>query len=494
MKHRKVRLIRRALRALGYSAVGALVVLVVGYVYYLNSRADLAVWHLAELDEEFSADSDITVFSDYLALEERLFRQLEEEVYARVPPEERTRINRYHRGSLADPHGWSTNWNRTFELAAASPRAGVLLLHGMSDSPYSLRHLGERFNAEGAHVLGLRMPGHGTAPSGLVNLAWEDMAAAVRLAMHHLAEKVGDRPIHIVGYSTGAAVAVLYVLDTLEDATLPRAQRLVVLSPAIGVTSVAALAVWQARLGHLLGLDKLAWTDILPEYDPFKYGSFAVNAGDVVYRLTEQIQRRITALGEQGRLGGLPPILAFSSVVDATVSTPALVRGLFERLPPGGHELVLFDINRMAKIEPILKWNPTAVVEALKEDPHPAFTLSLVTNEHPDTLDVAVHRWDPGEAAPRVVNTGLSWSADLYSLAHGALPFPPDDALYGGHPKGENPGLQLGAIALRGERGVLQIGAADMLRLRWNPFYAYVEARVLGSLGMDTPAEEASAP
>lgn len=80
------------------------------------------------------------------------------------------------------------------------------------------------------------------------------------------------------------------------------------------------------------------------------------------------------------------------------------------------------------------------------------------------------------------------------SLAHFALPFPPVDVFYGGRQIGENPGLHLGAIALRGERGVLRIGAAAMLRLRWNPFYPYVEARVLGSLGMDTPAEEASAP
>ena len=493
MKLRPGRVIRRTLRALGYSATGALVVLVVVYILYLEGRADLDIWHFAELDEEFTADSGIENFADYMALEERLFRQLEERVYARVPPEERKRINRYHRGSLSDPSQWSTNWNRSFELSAASPRAGVLLLHGMSDSPYSLRHLGERLNAEGAHVLGLRMPGHGTAPSGLVELSWEDMAAAVRLGMRHVATQAGDHPLYVVGYSTGAALAVLYALDALEDAA-PPVERMVVLSPAIGVTSVAALAVWQARLGHLLGLDKLAWNDISPEYDPFKYASFAVNAGDVVYRLTDEIQKRITALGGKGRLGGLPPILAFSSVVDATVSTPALVRGLFERLPSGGHELVLFDINRMAEIEPILKSNPTAVVEALKEDPHPAFTLSVVTNEHPDTLSVVVHRWDPGDDAPTVKKTGLSWPVDLYSLAHVALPFPPEDVLYGGRPKGENPGLHLGKIALRGERGVLQIGAADMLRLRWNPFYPYVEGRVLGFLGLGLPAGAATAP
>ena len=32
---------------------------------------------------------------------------------------------------------------------------------------------------------------------------------------------------------------------------------------------------------------------------------------------------------------------------------------------------------------------------------------------------------------------------------------------------------------------VLQISASDMLRVRWNPFYPYVEARVLEFLGLD---------
>ena len=43
----------------------------------------------------------------------------------------------------------------------------------------------------------------------------------------------------------------------------------------------------------------------------------------------------------------------------------------------------------------------------------------------------------------------------------------------------DSPGIQLGGIALRGERGVLQMGALDILRLRWNPFDSYLERRVI---------------
>ncbi len=484
MSFRLSRLVRRILLAATYGAAGALAVLVIGFVAYLDSRPDLAVWHLADLDEEFTAASAVATFEDYLELEERLFAQLDEQVYAKIPAEGRRLINRYDRNSLSDPARWSPNWNRSFELPAEKPKAGVLLLHGMSDSPYSLRNLGQRLNAAGALVVGLRLPGHGTAPSGLVEITWQDMAAAVRLAMHHLAERARGVPLVIVGYSNGAALAVHYALSAIEDERLPKVERLVLLSPAIGVSPAAALAVWQARLGHLLGLEKLAWNAILPEYDPFKYGSFAVNAGDVVYRMTGQIQERLGELGRTGALERFPRLLAFSSVVDATVSTPALVEGLFERLPAGDHELVLFDINRMAEIEPIMRSDPIGEIQALWDDQERTFTLSLVTNKDASHREVVVRRKGRGMTPVSESELGLAWPQDVYSLAHVALPFPPDDPLYGGRPTVKSPGIRLGNIALRGERGVLQIPASEILRLRWNPFYPYVEGRTLSFLGL----------
>lgn len=102
MNSHTVRFIRRGIRAVAYGAIGAVLVLIAVLVVYLNSRADLEIWHLAELDEEFRADSGVGTFSDYLVLEERLFGQLEERVYATVPAEQRHSINRYSRGSLSE--------------------------------------------------------------------------------------------------------------------------------------------------------------------------------------------------------------------------------------------------------------------------------------------------------------------------------------------------------------------------------------------------------
>ena len=104
-----ISLVSHTLKTLSYSTVGALVVLIIVFVVYMNGRADLHVWHLVELDEEFTADSDVQTFTEYLALEERLFKQLDERVYAKIADDQHQEINRYNRGSLSDPERWSPN-------------------------------------------------------------------------------------------------------------------------------------------------------------------------------------------------------------------------------------------------------------------------------------------------------------------------------------------------------------------------------------------------
>jgi hypothetical protein len=95
-----------------------------------------------------------------------------------------------------------------------------------------------------------------------------------------------------------------------------------------------------------------------------------------------------------------------------------------------------------------------------------------------------VRRWRrPGSDEIHEAPLGLAWPKGLYSLSHVALPFRPDDPLYGGPDHGESPGIQLGGVALRGERGVLRVSASEMLRLRWNPFHAYMKRHALDFMG-----------
>ena len=464
--------------------VGCVVAGCLFLAYLLEQRPELSVWHLADLDQEFTASTGLTDFQQYLQLEDRLFRQLDELVYAKVPVGRQHAVDRYSRGSLADPNRWSENWNRTFRLYSETPRAGILMLHGLSDSPYSMRALGQSLHRHGATVVGLRIPGHGTAPTGLVEIAWQDMAAAVRLAVRHLEEMSGGMPIYVVGYSNGGALAMEYVLATLDDPSLPNLSGVILLSPEIGVSPAAALAVWQGRIGHALGLEKLAWNSLTPEYDPFKYGSFAVNAGDLAYLITQHLEQRLAELEEAGKLEELPPILAFQSAVDATVTTSALVANLFNRLPGAGHELVLFDINRRLELSALLRQDPRTELEPLLGKGGRPFALTLVTNAGDDTNRVVAQRRAGGDTRISRITPVGEWPLGVFSLSHVALPFAPTDPVYGGPEAAASPGIQLGNLAPKGERNVLHVSGNDLLRLRWNPFFDYLESCVLQFTGL----------
>ena len=470
-----------------YGTLGVLLTLAVGFGIHIANGPVLMPWHVAPLAAEFHA-ADAAKFDsldDYRALEAKLMAELDAEVYAQIPADQRRAVNRYFAGSLADARARAPNWNLTFEMPVAQPKGAVLLLHGLTDSPYSMRALAELFAARGWYVVGLRLPGHGTAPAALTRVTWQDWAAAARLAAKHLRARTGaDVPFVIAGYSTGAALAIEYSLAALQGEALPRASGLVLLSPAIGVSPAAAFAVWPARIARWTGWQRLAWTETPPEFDPYKYNGFTVNAADQVYRLTLRIREQIAALGKPGGVTGLPPVLAFQSVADATVSTAAVVDVLFAKLAPEGHALVAFDINRDPELEPLLSPAARTATRNLLTGPPLPFDLTVLGNAgtaeqgERDLVLIARHR-AAGSMTVDTRPTGMSWPRDIYSLAHVALPFRADDPVYGATAPAHWDFMFLGKVQLFGERGVLAVPASDFARLRYNPFFPYTEARLV---------------
>ena len=106
-------------------------------------------------------------------------------------------------------------------------------------------------------------------------------------------------PIELVGYSNGAALAVSYALDALEDDSLPRPAHLVLISPAIGITRLAALGRIRTGLSEIHGFGRAAWQLVEPELDPFKYQSFPWHAAGVTQRLTSTLRPAHRAAGRR---------------------------------------------------------------------------------------------------------------------------------------------------------------------------------------------------
>jgi alpha-beta hydrolase superfamily lysophospholipase len=345
-------------------------------------------------------------------------------------------------------------------MPLADPKMGILLIHGMSDSPYSLHTQAEYLHNNGAYVVGIRLPGNGTIPSGLVAATWQDMAAVVKMAMQHLKEKMGNKPIQIIGYSTGAPLALNYTFTALKDSTLPVPKSLVFYSPAIGVYASAKYAVVQKWAATLLNSDKLEWYEILPEYDPFKYGSFSINAAYQVHTLAKKIQKEFDHF-KANEKSNFPPVLTFASIADDTVVVEEMISGLYDRLPEGNNTLVLFDINNQFSQNLLVNAPTLKTIQTIQNTPVQSnYRLELLSDLNASGIPII-------------------WPKNVYSLSHVALPFSKNDPLYGDVNAPESPGIQLGHLAGYGERMVLQISPSTLLRQRWNPFHAYTKEKVL---------------
>ena len=426
--------------------------------------------------------NESSTLADYLKREDAVFREVETNVERALAPEDRSPANRYDPDAVVSPRRFARDWNRTFELVPDDVRGGALLLHGLTDAPYSMKALAELLRERGYYALALRVPGHGTVPGALTRAVWEDWSAAVRMAARHVARRVGSgKPFVLVGYSNGGALSVKYALDVAEGAPLPRPDRIVLLSPMIGVSPAAAVAKYLGKLAVIPYFEKTRWLDVVPEYNPYKYNSFPVNAAVQTSRLTGAIRSQLDRAAADGRLRNLPPILTFQSAVDDTVLTDAVARRLYDALPANGSELVLFDVNRGARARAFLEPAASAVLAGFTAPAARRYALTVVTNRTPDAPDVVARTYAAGNpGAPSEQPLATSWPPAVYSLSHVAVPFSIHDPLYGGEPEGEGDVIHLGVLAPRGERGVLTVSPGQFLRITYNPFFPYLEERVAG--------------
>jgi alpha-beta hydrolase superfamily lysophospholipase len=455
-------------------------VIVGGALDARRRHPDLKPWHKLIPDDVDAGEmgEDFT-FARWLQREDEVFAEVER-MKAELPEADRTPVNRYYPESRTHPSRLAKDWNRTFEVVPDELRGGAVLVHGLTDSPYSMRTVAELLREQGYYALSLRMPGHGTVPGGLIAADWQDWMAAVRMGMRHARQRIGpDLPLVLVGYSNGGALAVKYVTEGVDRPQDPKASRLLLLSPMIGVTPAARLAWWISRLGVVPYFEKARWLDVLPEFNPVKYNSFPANAGFQTDSVTRALQRDLARLAADGRIATLPPMLTFQSAVDATVSTPAIVNALYDRLPANGSELVLFDLNQRAGINAFVRGDELATVGRLFNGVTRPYRRTLITNRATATTAVVARTTEAGQTEAVEQDLNLEWPPSVFSLTHVAIPFPIDDPVYGTDPVEDGSGLfRLGNLNPRGERAVLIAGADTFIRLTSNPFFPYVADRV----------------
>ena len=308
-------------------------------------------------------------------------------------------------------------------------RRGVLLTHGLTDSPYFMRYLAEFFREDGFCVMAILLPGHGTQPGDLLEVAWPEWARAVAYGTDRLADEADE--VYLAGFSAGGALSVY---QSLRD---ERVRGLFLFSPAFEITPRAAWANLHRLYSWLMPSKK--WVGIRPDSSLYKYESLPKNVAAQMHALT----KRLSALLKRQEVG--IPVFAAASRDDTTANTSATLEFMAHAHHPSSR-LVLYATDT--------KNAPRGI---------PAEKLELVNSVVPEQ--------------------------NILSYAHTSIVLPPDDPHYGVAGDYSNfihyyPGDMEKYNAWNGEHGgVLQgevtesnLRAGTLRRLMYNPNFAALKA------------------
>jgi len=141
---------------------------------------------------------------------------------------------------------------------------------------------------------------------------------------------------------------------------------------------------------------------------------------------------------------------------------------------------VVFDVNRFDKLAPFLPSADDGPLKRLQARSDLPYRLTVITNVAPDSEFVLRQTQVSRSRSLDSTPLSISWPPGVYSLAHVAIPFPPDDPVYGGKANADTRyrGLPLGRLQPRGETGLLTVSVGQLMRLRHNPFFSYMEERL----------------
>ena len=204
-------------------------------------------------------------------------------------------------------------------------KRGVLLTHGLTDSPYFMRYLAAFFQDNGFRIMAVLLPGHGTQPGDLLDVRWQEWARAVAYGADKLAAEADE--VYLGGFSAGGALSIY---QSLRD---DRVRGLFLFSPALKISSKAAWANLHKFYSWLNPSAK--WVNIMPDRDIYKYESFPKNAAAQMHALIQQIN-------EQELLHKLNfPVFTAASTDDITADTLATLNFMIH-MPHPSSKLVLY--------------------------------------------------------------------------------------------------------------------------------------------------------
>ena len=198
-----------------------------------------------------------------------------------------------------------------FELKVTNSNQAILLIHGLTDSPYLFHDLAAFYHNKGLNVRTLLLPGHGTAPEALIDVTYEDWQQATSFAIRKMLQDYSH--VYLGGFSTGGALILDNLLSSSQD--LDKLKGIMLWAPASKAKSSIA---WAAQVADWIPF--LDYTHKGADIDFAKYESFPLNAGAQVHSL-------MNGLTEKLNTATVPdiPLLTITTEVDSTINTKATI-------------------------------------------------------------------------------------------------------------------------------------------------------------------------
>ncbi|MGB1237063.1 MAG: alpha/beta hydrolase [Pseudomonadales bacterium] len=201
--------------------------------------------------------------------------------------------------------------NAPFELRPEQPTdKGILLVHGLSGSPFFFRDIAEQLRARGFLVRVMLLPGHGSRPADLLDTELADWERSVEHQIALLKREVDT--LWLAGFSTGAN---LVTSAAIAD---PSISGLLLFSPGFAPkVRGLALTPWISKVAD--------WADIdAPSENYISYDSLPFQVAASYYHSTRK------ALKTLAQSGYKKPVLMAVSQDDVVIDAQRVYR-LFER-------------------------------------------------------------------------------------------------------------------------------------------------------------------
>ncbi len=157
-------------------------------------------------------------------------------------------------------------------------KRGALLVHGLFDSPYTMRDIANELVKAGILVYAVLLPGHGTVPGDLLNISHQAWIDVTEFGIQQL--RLQCEQLYYVGFSTGGGLGIYHALHQAP------VDKFIFLAP------VRKLQTKVAILNQIFGFTRLLsdnekWVIKEERYDYAKYLSFPTKAIWEVNRLLE---------------------------------------------------------------------------------------------------------------------------------------------------------------------------------------------------------------